>query len=59
MQLFSLYLSRVYSAMLTHTLGCYQSCKTGSDVIDPAASPFCACLSSLEDVRLVIARGFR
>jgi len=43
--------------MLTHTLGCYQSCKTGSDVIDPAASLFCARLSSLEDVRRVIALG--
>ena len=43
--------------MLTHTLGCYQSCKTGSDVIDPAASLFCARLSSLEDVRRVIAPG--
>jgi len=43
--------------MLTHTLGCYQSCKTGSDVIDPAASLFCARLSSLEDVRFVIALG--
>jgi len=49
-------LSRVYSASLTHTLGCYQSCKTGSDVIDPAASLFCARLSSFEDVR-VIAPG--
>lgn len=43
--------------MLTHTLGCYQSCKTGSDVIDPAASLFCAGLSSLEDARRVIAPG--
>lgn len=57
MQLFPLSLSRVYSAMLTHTLGCYQSCKTGSDVIDPAASLFCARLSSFEDVRRVIAPG--
>jgi len=43
--------------MLTHTLGCYQSCKTGSDVIDPAASLFYARLSSLKDVRRVIASG--
>lgn len=43
--------------MLTHTLGCYQTCKTGSDVIDPAASLFCARLSSLEDVPRVIAPG--